>query len=91
LHGHAQQLVARGQQGVVALAAAVLQAEGEARAVPSSGIGGGLSGKMKASRMPDRPPWRARPAPGGVLLALALVPVLERDEGQAAFCPWPEN
>ncbi|MDT4844248.1 hypothetical protein FQZ97_781990 [compost metagenome] len=59
---------------------------------PSSGMGGGLSGKMNASRMPESAP-KARPA-----TAWAELPSPERSDqslsvtkASAAFWPWPEK
>ncbi|EWS63939.1 hypothetical protein Y695_02826 [Hydrogenophaga sp. T4] len=59
---------------------------------PSSGMGGGLSGKMNASRIPDSAP-KARPA-----TAWAALPSPERSDqslsvtnASAAFWPWPEK
>ena len=59
---------------------------------PSSGIGGGLIGKMKASLMPDKAPM-ARPARD---VALCSVPLrssqgLSVTKARPAFCPCPEN
>ena len=61
-------------------------------ALPSSGMGGGLKGKINASRMPDKPP-NARPAtscadwpgPWRSLQSLSVT------KANAAFCPWPEK
>ena len=59
---------------------------------PSSGIGGGLSGKMKASLMVDSAPM-ARPATAS---AACCGPVrssqgLRVTKEMPAFWPWPEN
>ncbi len=60
--------------------------------VPSSGMGGGLSAKMNASRMPESAP-KARPAtaeaewsaPSRSLQSFRIT------KARPAFCPWPEN
>jgi hypothetical protein len=59
---------------------------------PSSGMDGGLSGKMNASRMPLRPP-NARPAKSCADAArrLALGQSLRVTKASAAFWPWPEK
>jgi hypothetical protein len=51
-------------------------------------MGGGLSGKMKASRMPDSAP-KARPASACALLpgALRSDQSLSVTKASAAFCP----
>ena len=61
-------------------------------ALPSSGIGGGLSGKMKASRTPDSAP-KARPASA---CAESPSPLrssqsLSVTKARPAFWPWPEK
>jgi hypothetical protein len=56
------------------------------------GNGGGLSGKMKASRMPIRAP-KARPATSCAELAGAVrsSQSLSVTKASAAFWPWPEK
>lgn len=76
----------------MALAGAVLQPEVEAGAGAQFGDGGGLSAKMKASRMLDSA-MKARPE-----IAAAECSAPERSlqsfritKARPAFCPWPEK
>ena len=59
---------------------------------PSSGMGGGLKGKMNASRMPLNAP-KARPAKACAELPASLRSdqSLSVTNARAAFCPWPEK
>ena len=59
---------------------------------PSSGMGGGLSEKMKASLTPESAPM-ARPATASAPCSAPLRSShgLSETNDSAAFCPWPEN
>ena len=60
--------------------------------VPSSGMGGGLKGKMNASLMPDSAPM-ARPAmaPAACSAPLRSSQGFSDTNDSAAFWPWPEK
>jgi hypothetical protein len=92
LHGHAQQLVARGQQGLVALAGAVLQAEAEAGG--RAQLGDGRRAEREDEGVADahqRPEGAAGQGLGRVLGPLRSSQSLSGTKARAAFWPEPEN
>ncbi len=88
LRGHAQHLVAGGDQGIVALAGAVLQPEVEAGA--GAQFGNGRRAQREDEGIPDAGQRHEGPAGNRrrrVLGARALAPVLQDHEGQARVLP----
>ena len=89
LHGHAQQLVAGIDQGIVACAIAVLQAEGKAGGVAQLRDGGRVQGEDKSIAHPGHGPHDATgQGIGRMRSACALVPGLQGHKGQAHVLPF---